>query len=330
MKKLLIIVLLAILPITLKAQHPSVDPNWDIEFIDHCNILNTSRWYVETGVRQAGMPNEDVTYRRAENVTTCDGELHLHVKRDTLTHSPCYHAHMGVGTHYFSSASLMSHATYSYGYFEIHAKLPAHHGYWPAFWLWNSDASQQWENEIDIFEALGYEPDSVIGNLHWLYQQSTDTAWSFYCGSIADYHWYGVEWDGDRINWYVDRQLVRSLHNRLQGTCINHPLHIILSVGLDNANPDNLLNEALFVPDSMQIDEINVYKLKCHGNISVVEIPNFSTYTYGVKKKITLSGATTLPAGSNISLRAANYIELTNGFEVPLGTEFFADVNPCP
>ena len=330
MKQLLMIFALAIMPFILKAQHPSVDPNWDIEFIDHCDTLNTLRWEVETGVRQAGQPDEDVTYRLAENVTVCDGEFRLHVKRDTLTHSPCYQNHLGVGTHYFSSATLSSRTPYSYGYFEIHAKLPAHHGYWPAFWLWKSNVSQQWENEIDIFEALGYEPDSVIGNLHWLYQQSTDTAWSFYCGSIADYHWYGVEWDADRINWYVDRQLVRSLHNRLQGSCINHPLHIILSVGLDNANPDNLLNEALFVPDSMQIDEINVYKLKCHGNISVVEIPNFSTYTYGVKKKITLSGATTLPAGSNISLRAAKYIELTNGFEVPLGTEFFADVNPCP
>lgn len=318
------------MPFILNAQHPSVDPNWDIEFIDHCDTLDTLRWEVEKGVRQAGKPDEDVTYRLAENATVCDGEFHLHVKRDTLTHSPCYHAHQGVGTHYFSSATLSSRALYLYGYFEIRAKLPAHHSYWPAFWLWNSNPSQQWENEMDIFEALGYETDSVIVNLHWLYQQGTDTAWSFYCGSIADYHWYGIEWDADRINWYIDRQLVRSLHNRLQGTCINHPLHIILSVGLDNVNTGNMLNNNLFVPDSMQIDEIAVYKLKCHGNTSIVEIPDFSTYTYGVKEKITLSGATTLPTGSDICLRAVQYIELTNGFEVPIGTAFYADVNPCP
>jgi hypothetical protein len=48
-----------------------------------------------------------------------------------------------------------------------------------------------------------------------------------------------------------------------------------------------------------------------------------------VQKSITLSGATTIPAGSNISLRATDFIELKAGFEVPTGRELYLDVTPC-
>lgn len=46
-------------------------------------------------------------------------------------------------------------------------------------------------------------------------------------------------------------------------------------------------------------------------------------------KSISLSNATTLPANSNIFLRATDLIELKPGFEVLTGRELYLGVAPC-
>lgn len=78
----------------------------------------------------------------------------------------------------------------------------------------------------------------------------------------------------------------------------------------------------------MYIDQANIYRLICDCEEQIDEIYDFVNYQYGVKKSISLSGMTHLPQNDNVCLRARDFIELSNGFEVPLGTEFYADVNP--
>ena len=51
-----------------------------------------------------------------------------------------------------------------YGYFEIRAKGDSGNGFWPAFWL--SPADYSFSNEIDIFEALGKDPNTVNNAIH--------------------------------------------------------------------------------------------------------------------------------------------------------------------
>ena len=139
--------------------------------------------------------------------------------------------------------------------------------------------------------------------------------------SYADWHTYAIEWDRNRIIWYLDGKPVSSL----SGHGIVYPVRIILNLALEN-------EPASAFETHMYVDYVKVYQLKCSiGSLITVinEIPNFNTYTYEVKKSISLSGATTIPAGSNISLRANDFIELKPGFEVPVGRELFLDVSPC-
>jgi len=42
-----------------------------------------------------------------------------------------------------------------------------------------------------------------------------------------------------------------------------------------------------------------------------------------------MSNATAIPANNNITLRAADFIELKPGFEVQTGRELYLDVTPC-
>jgi hypothetical protein len=116
----------------------------------------------------------------------------------------------------------------------------------------------------------------------------------------------------------------------MAGIGIQHPLRIIMSVVLHDTGDDCPPTSNSVFPNYMYVDQANVWRLKCDKYTIVNEIPDFNTYHYAVKKSITLSGTTTIPANSDISLRATDSIDLKPGFEVQTGRELFLDVNPIP
>ena len=76
-------------------------------------------------------------------------------------------------------------------------------------------------------------------------------------------------------------------------------------------------------------NQVNAYQIKYDCKTPIIEISDYDNFDYRVKKSITLSSASSLLSGQNVSLRATDFIELTNGFEVPEGAELYLDVNPC-
>ncbi|MFP3339968.1 glycoside hydrolase family 16 protein, partial [Micrococcus sp. SIMBA_131] len=60
---------------------------------------------------------------------------------------------------------------WTYGRYEIKAKLPKGQGMWPAIWMMPTDYElySGWPatGEIDIMELLGHDPDTVYGTLHY-------------------------------------------------------------------------------------------------------------------------------------------------------------------
>jgi beta-glucanase (GH16 family) len=138
-----------------------------------------------------------------------------------------------------------------------------------------------------------------------------------------------MEWDRDKITWYIDHKTVRQIANNMGGIGIHNYMEIIINVALQSRD-DNKINNSTIFPNHMYVEQANVYRLNCDDcGTPVTEITSFNAYTYGVKKSITMSGATTIPTGSNITLRATDYIELQPGFTVDKGRELYMDVNPC-
>lgn len=336
--KIWIIVFFMVTMEYVNAQHPTIDNNWQVVFEDDFSIFDTTRWRKEDGVRQSGLPDEDFGCYLPSNVTINSGQLKLAVIRDSIYHDgPCIYNNHQPGYHLYSSASVISQTTYLYGYFEIRAKLPISDGYWPSFWFWNNSLNPNvcWYNEVDVFEGQGYFPDSLYTNFHWDFSCPLDElhdAKESYCKDITNYHWYGLEWTSEWLRWYCDGDLVREERNTCGGVGIHHGMYMILSVSVAGSLQflPNIVSGNTIFPNYMYVDQANVYQLHCDNNTVVVEIPNFATYQYGVKKSIKLSGATQLPVGATTCLRATDFIELTNGFEVPVGTGFFADVHACP
>ena len=115
----------------------------------------------------------------------------------------------------YTSAKLTTSgkAEWTYGRYEIRAKLPEGQGIWPAIWMMPSDMNVYggWPScgEIDIMELVGHEPDTIHGTLHY------GNPWKYTGGSFEleegsfqdDYHEFALEWLPGEMRWYVDDQL---------------------------------------------------------------------------------------------------------------------------
>ena len=115
-------------------------------------------------------------------------------------------------------------------------------------------------------------------------------------------------------------------------TTYNHgildPVRLIMNIAV--AKGKGLQPETSpYFEEKMLVDYVKVYGLKCDKHTTINEIPDFSSYDYKVKKSITLGSGTTIPTGTDISLRANNFIELRPGFEVPSDGRLYLDVSPC-
>ncbi|WP_431268735.1 family 16 glycosylhydrolase [Dankookia sp. P2] len=88
-----------------------------------------------------------------------------------------------------------------YGYFELRAQLPVGQGFWPAFWLLPADGG--WPPEIDILEMLGKDPTTAYFSLRTA-TASTTQAMSLLPDLSQGFHTFGLDWQADKIRWYVD------------------------------------------------------------------------------------------------------------------------------
>jgi len=344
MKKNFILIILAgwlVLPAF--AQHPSQDNNWAVVFKDDFSTDFTytwgnHRWYKSYGAKDAGKNSEEMHYCTYENVYTENGKLVLRTQKQNSP--PCVPNCIYGGIHKYTSGVLVSNAKYQYGYFEVYAQLPVGGGFFPAFWLWSNDSTPSyWYNEIDIMEANGGTPTFTSSN----YDVFLDTASNqehnvaikhpCYYGD-GSYHWYGAEWDRDKITFYIDKKTVRQVANNDKGEGVQHPMEILISFQLFSdswCHYASCVSDSTVFPNYMRVDECNVHQLQydCAKNEPINHFNDFANYVYKVKKSITLGGSTVLPAGSNISLRATDFIELKDGFTIADGAELYLDTNPC-
>jgi beta-glucanase (GH16 family) len=114
---------------------------------------------------------------------------------------------------------------FSYGDFEIEAKLPIGKYLWPAFWLWSWDT---WPPEIDIFEGYSRRLNyfriplnpfafwNVQTNVHYLTPAGSEMLGGkqhFFTFKNPTKHFikYKLEWRKDYIKIYFNDRLVRTV-----------------------------------------------------------------------------------------------------------------------
>lgn len=159
------------------------------------------------------------------NVKVADGLLQLTSRNETVANPP-----KGFSNIVFTTAQVPSRAAVRYGYFEIRAKaMPSIAS--SAFWFSNEDtpwiiakpagiSDADWEKakvfeEIDVFEIAGKGgscDNRCFMTLHTRQEgmkglksvsSNFRPAWRF----EDDYHVFGLEWNKERVRWYVDGEL---------------------------------------------------------------------------------------------------------------------------
>jgi beta-glucanase (GH16 family) len=160
-----------------------------------------------------------------KNVTVSDGQLHLTMRKEKVS------AEMEkLGYRDYTSAALHSKVRSSYGYYEVKAQ-PMNSAGSSSFWF-QVEETPGWLTEIDVFEiggkAQGFEHKYNM-NLHVFRTPNKKEHWSV--GGVweapwrlaDDFHVYGLQWDKDQIQYFVDGILVRSVEN----THWHQPLFLI-------------------------------------------------------------------------------------------------------
>ena len=178
---------------------------WSDEFNGETGVLpDSTKWSFDIGTGEGGWGNQEFQYytNRPENVSM-DGEGNIVI---TAMNDPFSGAA-------FSSARIKTQGLFdqTYGRFEAKLKTPYGPGIWPAFWLVGNDVdSEGWPQcgEIDIMELRGQEPHIINGTVHGPGYSAGNSITKKHAlinnRFDADYHIFAIEWDADKIDFFVD------------------------------------------------------------------------------------------------------------------------------
>ena len=202
---------------------------------DDFDTLDTSTWSYQLGHKRGIEPQDYVSNK--DNVFVEDGKLYLRAteKGEYRVH---YNADGSDIVKKYDSGSIATFGKkeFLYGKIEMRAKLPKGAGAFPAFWTLGNDFtldglvdSKQgvgWPmcGEIDIMELIGANPDvsgtsdsTVHGTIHNGLTENGDKAqtntYSLKEGTFNDdYHTFGIVWNPDTIEWYVDGDVYSTIY----------------------------------------------------------------------------------------------------------------------
>ena len=323
------------------SQIPQTDSHWQLKWVDNFNIHDPYMWSISNNRVHQEEPQLYMNY----NVWCENGNLVLRVNnlQETCPHNIPreYPNCLSDITYFYTSGRVETMPAYAirFGYVEARIKVPHYDGLWPAFWTLikqglNYQDPGRSASEIDIFEIYAHKnkkkQNHLETNLHHIYNNAIEPSTTFLQEHVlknfnyTDWHKYAIEWDPVKIIWYVDDTPIRTTYNH----GIMDSVRLIMNVAI--------VSDGQYWPETtpyfarhMLVDYVKTYSLSCNEQETVYEIPDFSVYDYSVKKYIKLGSGTTIPSGTNICLRARNYIELLPGFEVPAEGRLYLDVSPC-
>lgn len=217
------------------------------------NGLNTDDWGYELGCVR-GVEQQHYT-KDKENVHVTDGKLVLEVTDREKEYQ--YQNPRGDRQVIYNSGSVRTHGKqeFLYGRIEILAKLPEGQATFPAFWTLGSDFTLDgsindaqgdgWpvSGEIDIMESIG-NPNVVYQTLHYAQTVGDDNGKYAGNGKMTSittegvqidgetYHVFGINWSENKMEWYIDDQIVRTVDYSDDPTAqaaLNRPQYIQLN-----------------------------------------------------------------------------------------------------
>ncbi len=234
---------------------------WSDEF-DVDGLPDSTKWGYDVG--GGGWGNNELEYytdARPENARVANGNLIIEARKENF------------GGRIYTSARLLTKnkAQWTYGKFEISAKLPTGTGMWPAIWLLSANEPLHWpdDGELDIMEEVGFDQNVVYGTAHnKLYngangQQKGSSV--LIPGADTAFHIYSLEWTSTDVRWAVD-SIVFFTYSKPGNSSDAWPYYkdffMILNIAVGgNWGGTKGVDNSIF-PQQMVIDYVRVYQRK--------------------------------------------------------------------
>ena len=229
--------------------------------------LDPARWAFETERNRQGWFNHEAQYYSVDpaNVRVANGRLVIEARAGAPAAT-----HPDLGGQRFTSGRITSRRGWTYGFYEVRAKLPCARGTWPAVWLLPVARGQSWPEagEIDLMEMVGWDPTVVHATLHTgLFNHVRGTqrgAQITVPTSCSAFHRYQLEWTPAAIRIGVDgRSYMRVANDRPGGHGawpFDAPFRLILNlaIGGDWGGARGIDEAAL--PQRMEVDYVRVWR----------------------------------------------------------------------
>lgn len=236
-------------------------PVWADEF-DYTGKPAPEKWSYDIG--GGGWGNNELQYYTdaLSNAQVADGKLIITARREKKENRD------------YTSARLVTKnkGDWTYGRFEVKAKLPSGRGTWPAIWMLPTDnAYGGWpkSGEIDIMEHVGFDQDRVHVTVHtqaYNHSIKTQRGKSILVPTASTaFHLYRVDWTPEAVRGYIDNQQLFEFRNEGSGPAawpFDKRFHLLLNMAVGgNWGGAQGVDPAVF-PQSMEVDYVRVYRLK--------------------------------------------------------------------
>lgn len=241
------------------------DPQRKLVWSDEFNgqgLPDNAYWSYEKGL----VRNNELQYytqARPENINMANGLLTITARKEQYENAN------------YTAASIHTRGkvSWTYGRFEIRARIDTRAGLWPAFWLLGNG---KWPEggEIDVME---YYQNKILANVAWKSPSSDqwNASWDSSTRSLSNlrlqfpdwenrFHTWRMDWDNKSIRLYVDDILMNS--TSLSGTknpdgsnpFIDKPFYILLNLAIGGNNGGDPAGTSF--PAKYEIDYVRVYQ----------------------------------------------------------------------
>jgi hypothetical protein len=161
-----------------------------------------------------------------------------------------------------------------------------------------------------------------------------------------EFHTYALEWTPSSFKYFYDNKLLATINNIGPQKIPENfePMAIIFDIEAaqgdlnTHSRCENVIDGVTQFPFEFEIDYVRLYKLDLTNCTQILPIINsqtgFNTFvsnpqvrkSINISNDLALSSAIKVAGFQNIYIRAADYIEINEGFEVDETSEFLADV----
>lgn len=241
---------------------PTPEPkNWVLVWADEFDqdgAPDNTKWDYDLGGGGWGNNELEVYTNNAGNVRVENGRLVIEARKESD------------GTYTSTRIVSRKKGDWTYAKVEVRAKLPKGRGTWPAIWMLPTDwtyGSWPSSGEIDIMEAVGFDPGVIHASMHtesYNWTKGTQKTSTISVPSASDeFHVYTLEWTTSGLTFKVDDSAyytIASETSSYKTWPFDQRFHLLMNIAIGgNWGGQKGVDDSIW-PQRMEIDYVKVYQ----------------------------------------------------------------------